>query len=177
MTAASAEQMTARLRAAGLRVTAPRVTVLRVLSAHPHSTADTVARYTREILGRVSTQAVYDVLAACTAASRALASSSPAVPPPQPTANAIPICTTARTQASSAGKPKPVAATSATPSALLDLEAQAQDRHGVCDFMPSPGEAPALSGPICIEPPASIHTSDPPPAPTSARSIAGTFRA
>src|SRR6267378_3653950 len=35
--------------------------------------------------------------------------------------------------------------------------------------------APALSGPTCSEPAASIQTSEPPPAPTSARSIAGTF--
>jgi Fur family transcriptional regulator, stress-responsive regulator len=57
-----------RLRDAGLRVTAPRLTVLAVLADHPHATADVVARLAREKLGRVSTQAVYDVLAACTEA-------------------------------------------------------------------------------------------------------------
>jgi Fe2+/Zn2+ uptake regulation proteins len=54
-----------RLRDAGLRVTAPRLAVLEVLAAHPHATADVVTRMTRRKLGRVSTQAVYDVLAAC----------------------------------------------------------------------------------------------------------------
>jgi Fe2+ or Zn2+ uptake regulation protein len=57
-----------RLRDAGLRVTAPRLTVLGVLAEHPHATVDVVTRRTRERLGRVSTQAVYDVLAACAAA-------------------------------------------------------------------------------------------------------------
>jgi len=55
----------ARLRAAGLRVTAPRQAVLGVLGEHPHSTADAVASAARRRLGSVSTQAVYDVLAAC----------------------------------------------------------------------------------------------------------------
>lgn len=53
-----------RLREAGLRVTAPRITVLRVLAEHPHSTARAVAERARQGLGSVSTQAVYDVLAA-----------------------------------------------------------------------------------------------------------------
>ncbi|MGI8869620.1 MAG: Fur family transcriptional regulator [Mycobacteriales bacterium] len=53
------------LREAGLRVTRPRVAVLDVLFEHPHSTADVVGREVRARLGRVSTQAVYDVLAAC----------------------------------------------------------------------------------------------------------------
>jgi Fe2+ or Zn2+ uptake regulation protein len=59
---------TQRLRAAGLRVTAPRLAVLDVLAEHPHSTADAVARLVRTEHRRVSTQAVYDVLTACTAA-------------------------------------------------------------------------------------------------------------
>ena len=54
-----------RLRAAGLRVTAPRQAVLGVLAEHPHATADAVATEARARLGSVSTQAVYDVLAAC----------------------------------------------------------------------------------------------------------------
>ncbi|WP_408630071.1 Fur family transcriptional regulator [Actinomycetospora lemnae] len=55
----------ARLRQAGLRVTAPRQAVLGVLGEHPHSTAEAVAAAVRARLGSVSTQAVYDVLAAC----------------------------------------------------------------------------------------------------------------
>jgi Fe2+ or Zn2+ uptake regulation protein len=53
------------LREAGLRVTKPRVAVLDVLTDDPHATADLVARKVRAKLGKVSTQAVYDVLAAC----------------------------------------------------------------------------------------------------------------
>ena len=52
------------LRAAGLRVTSPRIAVLDVLADRPHVDADTVARAVRDRLGAVSTQAVYDVLAA-----------------------------------------------------------------------------------------------------------------
>ncbi|MGV9824999.1 MULTISPECIES: Fur family transcriptional regulator [unclassified Gordonia (in: high G+C Gram-positive bacteria)] len=55
-----------RLRAAGMRVTAPRLAVLEILHESPHSTADFVARGVREQLGGVSTQTVYDVLRACT---------------------------------------------------------------------------------------------------------------
>lgn len=54
-----------RLRAVGLRVTAPRVATLDWLAGHPHSTADQVAEGVRERLGSVSTQAIYDVLHAC----------------------------------------------------------------------------------------------------------------
>ena len=46
-------------------MTAPRLAVLAVLADHPHAAADVVARMPREQLGRVSTQAVHDVLAAC----------------------------------------------------------------------------------------------------------------
>jgi Fe2+ or Zn2+ uptake regulation protein len=52
------------LRAAGLRVTAPRVAVLEALAIQPHGDAETITRAVRERLGTVSTQAVYDVLAA-----------------------------------------------------------------------------------------------------------------
>jgi Fur family transcriptional regulator, stress-responsive regulator len=55
----------AALREAGLRVTKPRLAVLDVVAAHPHATADDVTRQVRERLGKVSIQAVYDVLAAC----------------------------------------------------------------------------------------------------------------
>ncbi|MBF6343215.1 transcriptional repressor [Nocardia cyriacigeorgica] len=54
-----------QLRAAGLRVTAPRVAVLDAVAARPHSDADTVAVTVRQQLGSVFTQAVYDVLHAC----------------------------------------------------------------------------------------------------------------
>ncbi len=50
------------LRAAGLRVTRPRLAVLQALAAHPHAGADTVLGVVRRDLGGVSTQAVYDVL-------------------------------------------------------------------------------------------------------------------
>ena len=56
------------LRGASLRVTRPRVAVLRALSAHPHADVDTVAHAVRADLGSVSTQAVYDVLKALTEA-------------------------------------------------------------------------------------------------------------
>ncbi len=55
-----------QLRTAGMRVTASRMAVLEVLSAHPHATAEHVARRVAERIGSVSKQAVYDVLAACT---------------------------------------------------------------------------------------------------------------
>jgi len=63
-----AADISRRLRDAGLRVTAPRLAVLAVLADHSHATADVVGRLARERLGRVSTQAIYDVLAACTEA-------------------------------------------------------------------------------------------------------------
>lgn len=62
----STELPAAELRAAGLRVTAPRLAVLAWLREHPHSTADVVVAGVRELLGRVSVQAVYDTLNAFT---------------------------------------------------------------------------------------------------------------
>jgi Fur family transcriptional regulator, stress-responsive regulator len=56
------------LRGAGLRVTMQRLAMLAWLAEHPHSTADTIGAGVRARLGAVSTQAVYDMLAACTAA-------------------------------------------------------------------------------------------------------------
>lgn len=56
------------LRAAGLRVTAPRRAVLAWLVEHPHSTVDAISAAVRGVLGAVSTQAVYDVLGVCTTA-------------------------------------------------------------------------------------------------------------
>lgn len=63
------ESPRARLRAEGLRVTAPRLAALEWLAEHPHSTAEQVAAGVRDRLGAVSTQAVYDVLNTCTRAS------------------------------------------------------------------------------------------------------------
>ena len=56
------------LREAGLRVTRPRLAVLSAVDAHPHVDTDAVVGLVREELGRVSTQAVYDVLRALTSA-------------------------------------------------------------------------------------------------------------
>lgn len=56
------------LRAAGLRVTRPRVAVLEVLAQQPHTSADTVLLHVQEQVGAVSRQAVYDVLHALTRA-------------------------------------------------------------------------------------------------------------
>ncbi|WP_072690203.1 Fur family transcriptional regulator [Rhodococcus marinonascens] len=57
-----------QLRSAGLRVTAPRVAVLNTVAMRPHSDVDDIAAVVRGELGSVSTQAVYDVLRACTTA-------------------------------------------------------------------------------------------------------------
>ena len=56
------------LRDASLRVTRPRVAALDAVRTHPHADTDTLTRAVRTKLGGVSTQAVYDVLAALTAA-------------------------------------------------------------------------------------------------------------
>ena len=56
------------LRGAALRVTRPRVAVLTAVHDHPHADTDSIAAVVREDLGEVSTQAVYDVLRALTAA-------------------------------------------------------------------------------------------------------------
>ena len=50
------------LRAAGLRVTQPRLAVLDVVSRTPHISADLVTDQVRARLGTVSVQAVYDAL-------------------------------------------------------------------------------------------------------------------
>ena len=54
------------LRSGGLRVTRPRVAVLRALQEHPHADTESVIRLARAELGSVSHQAVYDVLRALT---------------------------------------------------------------------------------------------------------------
>lgn len=56
------------LRAAGLRVTRPRLAVLSAVHDHPHADTDTILRAVRARLGEVSHQAVYDVLHVLTAA-------------------------------------------------------------------------------------------------------------
>lgn len=62
---AADESASAQLRRAGLRVTAPRHTVLEWLAEHPHATAEQVGDGVRSRLGSISVQGVYDVLAAC----------------------------------------------------------------------------------------------------------------
>jgi len=56
------------LRAAGLRVTRPRIAVLAALHDRPHADTDSVIGAVRGDLGEVSQQAVYDVLRALTQA-------------------------------------------------------------------------------------------------------------
>jgi Fur family ferric uptake transcriptional regulator len=59
----------ARLRAAGLRVTATRLAVLQALDElHDHVTVEQVRQHVTGRIGAVSLQAVYDILAALTAA-------------------------------------------------------------------------------------------------------------
>ena len=52
------------LRQSGLRVTAQRLAVLRAVETAPHATADDVDKLVRAEIGTISTQAVYDALAA-----------------------------------------------------------------------------------------------------------------
>ena len=56
------------LRGADLRVTRPRIAVLSAVHGHPHADTDSIIGLVREGLGKVSHQAVYDVLRALTAA-------------------------------------------------------------------------------------------------------------
>jgi Fur family ferric uptake transcriptional regulator len=56
------------LRDASLRVTRPRVAVLEAVHRHPHADTDAIIASVRAGHGEVSTQAVYDVLRALTAA-------------------------------------------------------------------------------------------------------------
>ncbi|MGV0794910.1 Fur family transcriptional regulator [Mycolicibacterium sp. XJ1819] len=57
-----------QLRAADLRVTRPRLAVLAAVYGNPHADTETIFGAVRAILPDVSRQAVYDVLAALTAA-------------------------------------------------------------------------------------------------------------
>lgn len=56
----------AALRGAGLRVTAPRLAVLSVISESKHVDAETIIAEVRHQLGKVSQQTVYDTLHALT---------------------------------------------------------------------------------------------------------------
>ena len=61
-------QLERELRTGGLRVTRPRLAVLQALHENPHADTEAVIRLARAELGSVSSQAVYDVLRALTAA-------------------------------------------------------------------------------------------------------------
>ncbi|GAA5126332.1 Fur family transcriptional regulator [Haloechinothrix salitolerans] len=54
------------LRGAALRVTRPRVAVLAAVHDNPHADTDSIIGAVRDSLGKVSHQAVYDVLSALT---------------------------------------------------------------------------------------------------------------
>jgi Fur family transcriptional regulator, stress-responsive regulator len=56
------------LRGAALRVTRPRVAVLNAVHDHPHADTDSIIGVVREDLGKVSHQAIYDVLGALNSA-------------------------------------------------------------------------------------------------------------
>jgi Fur family transcriptional regulator, stress-responsive regulator len=58
-------EMSRALRSAGLRVTMPRLAMLTWLAEYPHATVEAIVAGVRERFGAVSTQAVYDMLAAC----------------------------------------------------------------------------------------------------------------
>jgi Fur family transcriptional regulator, stress-responsive regulator len=59
---AEVSELAAKLRAAGLRVTAPRVAVLAALPDGRHCSVDQISALARRRLGGLSTQAVYDIL-------------------------------------------------------------------------------------------------------------------
>ena len=61
-------ELEGKLREGGLRVTRPRLAVLRALHLNPHSDTESVIRLVRAGLGYVSHQTVYDVLRALTEA-------------------------------------------------------------------------------------------------------------
>jgi Fur family ferric uptake transcriptional regulator len=62
--ATTTERSREQLRSAGLRVTTPRLAVLGLLTEGGHHTVDALAEDVRRRVGAVSTQAIYDVLAA-----------------------------------------------------------------------------------------------------------------
>ena len=61
-------EVESRLRGAALRVTRPRVAVLTAVAEHPHADTEKIIGVVRERLGKVSHQAVYDVLRTLSAA-------------------------------------------------------------------------------------------------------------
>jgi Fur family ferric uptake transcriptional regulator len=64
----TAPELERLLRQATLRVTRPRVAVLKAVHEHPHADTDALTGVVRAHLGTVSHQAVYDVLRALTTA-------------------------------------------------------------------------------------------------------------
>ena len=66
MTSSPVKPPEEQLRAAGLRVTRPRLAVLRALGQRPHSDTATIIDAVRAHLDAVSHQAVYDCLGALT---------------------------------------------------------------------------------------------------------------
>lgn len=68
MFAPAAEELTQSIRGAGLKVTEPRIAVLKALAESPHADADTVFGAVKRDLPGTSLQAVYGVLAALTTA-------------------------------------------------------------------------------------------------------------
>jgi len=68
MNAPTAEELTTSIRGAGLKVTEPRLAVLKALGEMPHSDADAVYGTVKQQLPGTSVQAVYGVLAALTTA-------------------------------------------------------------------------------------------------------------
>ncbi|WP_104193116.1 Fur family transcriptional regulator [Cryobacterium sp. Y82] len=68
LAAADAGLLEGGIRSAGLKVTAPRLAVLRALTDRPHSTADALFGVVRADLPGTSLQAVYGVLASFTSA-------------------------------------------------------------------------------------------------------------
>jgi len=63
------EQLPGELRTRGLRVTSPRLAVYRAIAESAgHPDVDAIATRARELIGTLSTQAVYDALHALTAA-------------------------------------------------------------------------------------------------------------
>jgi Fur family ferric uptake transcriptional regulator len=65
---AAAEDLERLVRAAGLRVTRPRVAVLAAVRERPHADTESIIDGARARMGEVSHQAVYDVLRALTTA-------------------------------------------------------------------------------------------------------------
>jgi Fur family ferric uptake transcriptional regulator len=68
------------IRAAGLKVTQPRIAVLAALQRHPHSSAEKIFTEVQKELASSSTQAVYGILAAFTGAGLARRFDPPGTP-------------------------------------------------------------------------------------------------